>query len=443
MYINGVSVTVSQSSGNALVANINTIQMGARTNNGSGVAAYYRGELDEIRFWSTQRTQTQIRDNMCKKLIGNEAGLIGYYTYDNASGTIVSDVQTNVAVHNGTATNFAMSGATSNWVTSSAPIGNESTHLYTGSWAGQTLTLSSTANGSVQVNTVSGTVVPTGIQLYRVSAVPNSTSGISGLGTNNVYWGNFIIGATSPTYTAVYDYTNFNYIAPANEGSLVLNNRDHNADATWSNISATLNTTTNTLTRTGVTTRLEFILSNTSVPLPIELIDFKVNCVDDVRVINWTTASETNNDIFTLERCNFDMNWIPIKIIKGAGNSTVNLNYKVTDSINTIPTYYYRLKQTDYDGMFTYSKIIYSACNKNLQSDLIVSPNPNNGKFVVSNIEPSTTLEIINGFGKILFAATLNQRQLIFNMPELSSGIYTLRSRNSQGIKNFKLLITK
>ncbi|MEO6902566.1 MAG: LamG-like jellyroll fold domain-containing protein [Bacteroidia bacterium] len=443
VYINGVSVTVSQSSGNALVAAISSLQIGGRTDNGSGAAAYYKGELDELRFWSTQRSQTEIRDNMCKKLIGNETGLIGYYNFDNGSGTSLSDLQTNGTVHDGTATNFAMTGAASNWVTSSAPIGNASAYLYPGSWAGQVLALPSTANGTVKVSSVTGSPAPVGMQLYRVDVAPNSSTGISGRATNSVYWGGFIIGSASYSYTGVYDYTNFNYIPSANEGSLKVFYRANNAVNSWTNSGANLNTTTNTLTQLSIPISAEFILGNAVTPLPIELIDFKVDCGDEVPLINWTTASEYNNDFFTLERSSSDMNWKPIKIIKGAGNSNQALSYTFIDSTKIITNNYYRLKQTDYDGVFKYSNIIYSPCNKNLPTEIIVSPNPNNGQFKISNIEPNSTLEIINSLGKKVFITKADENQLTFNIPELKDGTYTLRSINTQGIKNFKLLITK
>ena len=62
----------------------------------------FPGKIDEVRIWNTARTQTEIRDNMCKKLIGNETGLVGYWRFDETTGNTAFDSQTNVAPNNGT-----------------------------------------------------------------------------------------------------------------------------------------------------------------------------------------------------------------------------------------------------------------------------------------------------------------------------------------------------
>ncbi len=63
------------------------------------------GMLDEIRIWDDVRTITEIRDNMCKTLTGSESNLVGYYTFDNTSGTTLQDFTGNG--NDGTLTNMA------------------------------------------------------------------------------------------------------------------------------------------------------------------------------------------------------------------------------------------------------------------------------------------------------------------------------------------------
>ena len=62
----------------------------------------FQGNLDEVRIWNVALTQTEIRDNMCQKLTGSEAGLVGYWRFDETSGTTAYDSQTNVPPNNGT-----------------------------------------------------------------------------------------------------------------------------------------------------------------------------------------------------------------------------------------------------------------------------------------------------------------------------------------------------
>lgn len=97
--------------------------------------------------------------------------------------------------------------------------------------------------------------------------------------------------------------------------------------------------------------------------LPIELLNFDVKKEGDTYVANWVTINEINNDYFTLERSSdVNTNWVEVATILGAGNSSAELKYqymdKPHDKYNTASIYYYRLKQTDYDGNYTYSKII-------------------------------------------------------------------------------------
>jgi hypothetical protein len=92
--------------------------------------------------------------------------------------------------------------------------------------------------------------------------------------------------------------------------------------------------------------------------LPIELISFEGITKNGYNHLFWKTASESNNDYFTIEKTQDGINFTPIANINGAGNSNMVLNYDYIDYniINTIT--YYRLKQTDYDGKYEYSNII-------------------------------------------------------------------------------------
>jgi hypothetical protein len=94
--------------------------------------------------------------------------------------------------------------------------------------------------------------------------------------------------------------------------------------------------------------------------LPIELLSFTgVRRREDEAEFYWITATETNNHFFTLEESSDGVNFIPIAMQPGAGNSSQELHYKYTykDPPHD-KQYYYRLKQTDHNGDFSYSGII-------------------------------------------------------------------------------------
>jgi hypothetical protein len=92
--------------------------------------------------------------------------------------------------------------------------------------------------------------------------------------------------------------------------------------------------------------------------LPMELIYFNANAICDEIKLNWITASETNNEFYTIERSVDGITFAPIGNVKGAGNSNEILYYYFTDKNPLTGLSYYRLKQTDLDGKFSFSDVV-------------------------------------------------------------------------------------
>ena len=92
--------------------------------------------------------------------------------------------------------------------------------------------------------------------------------------------------------------------------------------------------------------------------LPIELISFDVVKNVKYNTLKWTTASETNNDYFTVERSKNAILFNEVCKIKGAGSSDIVMNYTIDDNNPYDGITYYRLKQTDYNGIEKYFNII-------------------------------------------------------------------------------------
>ncbi len=100
-------------------------------------------------------------------------------------------------------------------------------------------------------------------------------------------------------------------------------------------------------------------LNPTIVPvLPIELVSFEANINEDRVDLRWITASEINNDFFTIERSTDAKIWEEVITTNGAGNSNQLLEYFETDYEPIVGISYYRLKQTDFNGEYTYSNIV-------------------------------------------------------------------------------------
>ncbi len=146
--------------------------------------------------------------------------------------------------------------------------------------------------------------------------------------------------------------------------------------------------------------------------LPIELINFNVKPKDNIVDIKWSTAAEKNNDYFSLERSGDGKTFEVIEKVDGAGNSNTVLNYHTTDTRPLPDKSYYRLKQTDFNGDFTYSpvRVIDRNGKSNLQTETIeiksVAPNPFNRQFSVTyNLEAAgeVQLMLISMNGQIMF----------------------------------------
>ena len=172
--------------------------------------------------------------------------------------------------------------------------------------------------------------------------------------------------------------------------------------------------------------------------LPVELTSFNAlyhpenNYVD----LNWITETEINNDFFTLERSIDGINFEIITTAPGAGNSNTTLHYDYIDLLlNQTGNVYYRLKQTDFDGKFEYSKIVVVTI-ENL-SQINIYPNPFKNNFTIQlSLESSypMNIEIIDYLGRIVYKSVVNNVteniEVSLEEQKLSSGTYFIKIFN-------------
>ncbi len=119
-------------------------------------------------------------------------------------------------------------------------------------------------------------------------------------------------------------------------------------------------TTTGTLTSSITSGFGYFTLSSTNAtnPLPITLLYFDAKYIEQWVDLNWATSSELNNDYFTVERSSDGKSFELLLQLPGSGTISGTTNYQSVDERPLPGVSYYRLKQTDYDGKFSYSDII-------------------------------------------------------------------------------------
>ncbi|MBX2917561.1 MAG: hypothetical protein KF856_20015 [Cyclobacteriaceae bacterium] len=122
--------------------------------------------------------------------------------------------------------------------------------------------------------------------------------------------------------------------------------------------------------------------TNLALPLPIELISFDAEVIAHEVKLKWSTASELNNDYFTIQRSQGGEVWESVVQVSGAGNSTTVRHYETTDGLPYAGVSYYRLKQTDLDGRYSYSSVKRVEVNPVYQ--LKAFPNPSKEKFSIT-----------------------------------------------------------
>ncbi|MBK0404368.1 T9SS type A sorting domain-containing protein [Adhaeribacter sp. BT258] len=179
-------------------------------------------------------------------------------------------------------------------------------------------------------------------------------------------------------------------------------------------------------------------------PLPVALVSFKAEKTNQAVNLNWETASEKNNDFFAVERSADGRNFETIGQVKGTGNSNALIAYAFADKNPVTGVSYYRLKQTDFDGKFEYSKIVSVTFEGKLNSIAITAfPNPANNvlNVKVANLTEKATLEITDVTGRSLKQVQINAAETnALNVAMLPKGLYQIRVISENGTTVSKFL---
>jgi len=435
LYLNGFLV-VSQPLSGEITANANDLLIGNMFN----------GTIDEVRLWNVARTEEEIRANMCKKLNGNETGLVGYWRLDEGSGTTTNDATSNS--NNGTLVNSP------SWVWSGAAIGDESAYDYDGTNPEDfTVNLAHSAGDDITATGDGGTVK--GIQVYRVDAnsmrdgstKPDDSWTMDPLR----YWGVFITG-TNPTYKLIYNYSGHPDITDASD--LNLAKRDNLSDNSWDDANATLITEAGTLTLTGQNGGEYALGSKTGAnPLPVELTSFTASIADNAVSLKWHTATEVDNHGFEIERRGGESEeWIMVGFVEGKGTSNAPREYSYQDTKLGVGKYEYRLKQIDNSGAFKYTGSVEVEVSAPKEYALHQNyPNPFNPVTKISYeipVKSLVTLKVYDMLGREVARLYDGEREAgryeaEFNGMRFSSGVYfyKLEAGSYKAVK--KLLLVK
>jgi hypothetical protein len=161
--------------------------------------------------------------------------------------------------------------------------------------------------------------------------------------------------------------------------------------------------------------------------LPVELTSFKATTDKTQINLGWTTASEIQNDGFDIERSTDGLQFEKIAFVQGQGNTTTESRYQYTDTHVAQGTYYYRLKQWDFDGTYTYSTVVIGSLSE--KNYLLASPNPSRGIFTLSGTkQPLHAKAIVYDMYGQSFETRVESNTL--DIQTLGAGIYHLKIEN-------------
>jgi hypothetical protein len=167
--------------------------------------------------------------------------------------------------------------------------------------------------------------------------------------------------------------------------------------------------------------------------VPVELTSFSAVTQNNGVNLNWTTATETNNSGFAVERKQGNTNWNNVAFVNGNGTTSSEKKYSYFDGNLTPGKYLYRLKQIDFDGSFEYSNIVEVTFEAPSKFELSQNyPNPFNPSTTISYSLPKVghvSLKVYNALAQEV-AVLVNgikeagNHKIDFNASNLNSGIY-------------------
>lgn len=182
-------------------------------------------------------------------------------------------------------------------------------------------------------------------------------------------------------------------------------------------------------------------------PLAIDLIDLTATPQQNAILLDWATSKETDNAGFYIQRrAAGEAQFKTLDFVKGAGTSSTDRAYSYLDTdVKNGQTYYYQLRQEDFNGKISYSKVVMARL---IGKDLVmqVAPNPATDRVQITleNINETATLQITGLDGRVIQQAKLEAattRNIQLDVSQWPKGIYMLRLESNENVLTQKLSI--
>jgi hypothetical protein len=196
-------------------------------------------------------------------------------------------------------------------------------------------------------------------------------------------------------------------------------------------------------------------LAETTEIIPVELLAFSASINNSTVQLNWSTASELNNQGFEIERAIDEAeNFVTVGFVNGKGNSTEINYYSFSDQpeLNGVNKLYYRLKQVDFDGTFSYSPVV--NVNYDVPTAFVLNqnyPNPFNPATRISYFVPKdgfVTLKVYDFLGREVTSLVKEYRatgsyDVVFDASDIPSGTYFYNMNADSYSETKKMILLK
>lgn len=179
--------------------------------------------------------------------------------------------------------------------------------------------------------------------------------------------------------------------------------------------------------------------------LPIGLSYFTATKKTNSVYLLWQTETEKNNDFFTIEKSINGADWVSVGKVKGSGTVSKTQNYSFTDNSAEAGINYYRLRQTDFDGTFTFSPIVYVVSSTAGLLCSNIFPNPATDAFmfqVNSDANGIADYVILDDVGKIIRDGSIDyytgNTEITLPAESLKAGFYVIELTFNQTTKVYR-----
>lgn len=162
----------------------------------------------------------------------------------------------------------------------------------------------------------------------------------------------------------------------------------------------------------------------------------------ETSLLKWTTASETNNDYFEIQRADHTKNFISIGKIKGAGNSNTLTSYEFSDRSPYAGINFYRLRQVDFNNNATLSPIQTVNFNKSLE--VLIYPNPTTNEISIRlnewDQQLKTTFKVLDINGAEVFTEEVKSITTLLDVAQLPIGTYFIQVTNNSTTQAYRFI---